>query len=124
MADPATNTCAGIAAATGAITLCGSIFGLQYDALLFGLFGGLISLMHLGPMGIMRLASTLGSAALLGALFGPAAVAAAAASWAWVAAVPPTAGRLGAALTVGLFAQAVIPLVLAWLERKRTGGGA
>ena len=126
MADPTTNTAAGVAIATGAITLTGSIFGLQYDALLFGLFGGLISLMHLQPMGLLRLAATLGSASLLGALFGPAAIAAAASSWGWVAAVPPQASRLAAALAVGLFAQALIPIALAWLERRQgaTGGNA
>ena len=116
MAEPTTNAAAGVTYATGAITLTGSIFGLQYDALLFGLFGGLISLMHLKPMAVMRLVGTLGSASLLGALFGPAA-AAAAASWVWLAGVPPNLPRLGAALLVGLFFQTMIPLGLSMLER-------
>lgn len=121
MAEPA-HTASGIVIATGAITLSGSIFGLQYDALLFGLFGGLISLMHLAPMSLARLAGTLASAALTGALFGPAAVAAAAASWAWMAAVPATSARLGAALCVGIFIQAIIPLALGWIEQRGQGG--
>ena len=119
MAEPTSNAAAGIALATGAITITGSIFGLQFDALLFGLFGGLISLMHLPPMTLLRLVGTLGSAALLGALFGPAAIAAAAASWTWFSAVPAAPARLGGALLVGLFAQAIIPIALAILDRKR-----
>ena len=124
MADPTTNTATGIALATGAITLTGSIFGLQYDALLFGLFGGLISLMHLSPMGLMRLASTLGTASLMGALFGPAAIAAAAASWVWFQAIPKEPARLGGSLLVGLFAQALIPIALDWLKRRAPVPGA
>lgn len=123
MTEPANTTAAGVAIATGAITLTGSVFGLQFDALLFGLFGGLISLMHLPAMGLLRLIGTLGSASLLGGLFGPAGVAAAASYWAWVAAVPPIPARLGSALFVGLFAQALIPLVLTRLERKSAQSG-
>lgn len=120
MAEPANTAVAGIALATGgAITLGGSILGLQYDALLFGLFGGLMSLMHLPPMGLGRLVSTLASASLLGALFGPAAVAVARSQWAWMAVLPVGVPRLGCALLIGLFAQALIPVVLAWLDRRR-----
>lgn len=119
MAEPSSNTASGIALATGTITITGSIFGLQYDALLFGLFGGLISLMHLPPMSLLRLVGTLGSAALFGALFGPAMIAFAAASWSWFSAVPAGLARLGGALLVGLFAQAIVPIALAFLDRKR-----
>lgn len=119
MTEPTNTTAAGIAFATGAITLTGSIFGLQFDALLFGLFGGLISLMHLPAMSVLRLIGTLASSSLMGALFGPAAVSLSLSSWAWLSAVPAQPARLGSALLIGLFAQALIPIALAWLERKR-----
>lgn len=114
MAEPATNTVAGVAIATGAITLTGSIFGLQFDALLFGLFGGLISLAHLGAMTILKTAATLLTAVLLGGLSAPWAVAigaGVAAAFGWTefyAKVPSDAVRLAGALVVGFSAQWLI----------------
>lgn len=123
MAEPMSPSVAGAAMAAGAITLTGSIFGMQYDALLFGLFGGLISLMHLPPMGMVRVVSTLFSASLMGAVFGPAGVAAAQANFAWVKAVPAEPARLGSALLIGLFLQALIQLAMRWLQARGGAGG-
>jgi hypothetical protein len=53
MAEPASSVVA-IAAAT--ITLSGSVIGLQYDALLAGFFGGLLSLLYLPPMPALKIA--------------------------------------------------------------------
>jgi hypothetical protein len=66
MAEPSSTTAGGIAVATGLVTLTGSFLGLQYDALLFGLFGGLVSLMHVSVGTPRRMAGTLATAALLG----------------------------------------------------------
>jgi len=125
MAEPTSTSSAvaGIALATGAISITGSILGLQYDALLFGLFGGLISLMHLKPIGVMNLVGTLFTASVMGALFGPAAMAAAAASFDWFKAIPATPARLGGALLVGLFIQAVIPIALQFLAKRGPQAG-
>lgn len=126
MAEPTSGVATGVTIAAGAITLTGSIFGLQYDALLFGLLGGLLSLMHLPPMTALRVASTLASASVLGALFGPALIAAAQAQFSWIGAVPAQPARLGSAVIVGCFLQALIQLVMAWLQgrTKQIGGGA
>ena len=56
MAEPASST-ASIAIAAGTITLSGSVFGVQYDALLAGFFGGLVSLSYLPPMSALKIAS-------------------------------------------------------------------
>lgn len=68
MAEP---TSTGIAIAAGAITITGSILGVQYDSLLAGLFGGLISLRFLPPMTIKQLASSLSASSLLAGFFSP-----------------------------------------------------
>lgn len=125
MAEPTSNAAAGIAIATGAVTITGSVFGLQYDALLFGLFGGLLSLMHLDAMSLKRTVATLASAAITGALFAPVAVGFAQGSVDWIAKVPAQPLRLGCALLIGCFLQAIVQLVLAWLKgRAKQYGGA
>lgn len=118
MAEPTSGVATGVTVAAGAVTLTGSIFGLQYDALLFGLFGGLLSLMHLPPMPAVRIASTLASASVLGALFGPALTAAAAAHFDWVKSVPTDPARLGSAVFVGCFLQALVQYGMAFLQGR------
>lgn len=122
--EPASNTTAGIMFATGAISISGSILGLQYDLLLFGLFGGLVSLMHLPPMTKGKMAATLLVASLLGALAAPILVAVAfgmAAQYAWMAWVKIVADsllRCALAFAVGLLAQWLIPIVISAAAKK------
>ena len=71
MSEP-TSTTAGVAIAAGTITLTGSIFGLHYDMLLAGFFGGLVSLSFLPPMPRLRVASTVATASVCAGLFGDA----------------------------------------------------
>lgn len=123
MAEPSSSTAAGIVIATGTITLTGSIFNLQYDALLFGLFGGLISLMFLPP-DTPTLKTTKGTAimlfgaAVLGALFSPAAVPGLHELAEWTQRINPESIRLAAAASIGLTYQLVIPLGMKLLQAR------
>lgn len=119
MAEPS-STAGAVAVATGVITITGSIVGLQYDALLFGLLGGLISLMHVSVGSPVRMAGTLATAAILGAIssqFSPALIA----NIPGLPLVKPDHVRLAAALLVGLFGQFTIPLLMNWMKSKSEG---
>lgn len=132
MAEPTSSSIAAVTIATG-ITLTGSLFGLQADELLAGLFGGLLSLMHLtheqrqppieppwlGHLATLWwVASILGSAAIMGALAAPAAHAATVEYFSFAKNMHGDGLRLGLAGLVGLSAQIVIPLLFARLKRK------
>lgn len=126
MAEPSSTT-TGIAIAAGTITLTGSIVGLQYDALLFGLVGGLISLMHLPPDSPalrtwLRIALSLFAAAFLAALLSPIAPPVIYEIGEWTAKIPHEGLRLGAAGVIGLSAQLAIPLWFKWAGSRVTGG--
>lgn len=125
MAEPVSSTVSGITVATGAITLTGSIFGLQYDALLIGLFGGLIALMHLPGNAVAskvrQVLSTSGSlftAAVMGALFSPVASAAALDYLNFTKALGPDVLRLAMACALGLISKVAIPLIFKLIEKK------
>ena len=119
MSEPTSGAIAGVAIATGAITLTGSVLGLQYDALLAGLAGGMVSLMHITPSSKLATAGTLAVSALLAALFSPLLMAGALHYVEWLQSVPNQAMRLSSSAFIGIFWQAVIPLVLAYLNRTR-----
>lgn len=119
MTEPATNAVAGIAIATGAITLTGSFLGLQFDALLFGLAGGLFSLMYLPPMGSRwRLAGTLGAASMIGAIAAQVALPYAFDTFPLLLKVGSDVVRPAIACGVGLVLQVVIPILLALVKRR------
>lgn len=116
MAEPSSTTAGAVAVATGVITLTGSFLGLQYDALLFGLFGGLVSLMHVSVGTPRRMAGTLATAAMIGALasqFAPAVM-----HHLDLAGVKPDHVRLATAFVMGLFGQFCIPLLMKWLSGR------
>lgn len=123
MAEPSSSTAAGIVIATGTITLTGSIFGLQFDALLFGLFGGLVSLMFLPPdtptlTTTGRTAAMLVAAAFLGALFSPAAPPLVYNALEFMKVVNAETIRLAAAASIGLSYQLLIPLGMRLLQAR------
>lgn len=120
MAEPAAST-VGIAIAAGTITLTGSIMGVQYDALLAGFFGGLVSLSYLPAMTLGRTASTVAGSSLIAGWFAPLASITAANYFPFLSAAGETASRISAAAALGLCAQVVIPAAFAWLRSK---GGA
>jgi len=117
MAEP-TNTAAGVAVATGAITLTGTVVGLQLDALVIGLCGGLISLMFLPAMAPIRVAGTLFTAAITGAAASPFAPAAAVQYAAFLVAPGTTPLRLFAALAVGVLAQFAIAAAIKRVQKQ------
>ncbi|KQW97145.1 hypothetical protein ASC94_10160 [Massilia sp. Root418] len=121
MAEPASST-VGVAIAAGTITLTGSILGVQYDALLAGLAGGLVSLSYLPPMSPVRIAGSVAGSSLIGGWFAPLASITAANYFPFISGAGETAVRIAAAATLGLCAQVLIPAAFAWLRAK--GGAA
>ncbi len=119
MAEITSSTATGIALATGAITVSGSIIGVQFDALLAGLAGGLISLSILAPMAKLKVASTIFTSVMVAGFFAPILEAIAVKYAPWLSAGNPL--RMAAAFALGIAAQRIIPLLLHWLEKK--GGG-
>lgn len=118
MSEPASGTVGSVALATGSITLTGAIFGLNYDALLCGLFGGLISLMHLEMQSKYQTFVSLAAASVSGAMFSPVAVAAGLNYADWLAKVSPENLRMAAAGAIGVFGQPLIPVVLRLLKSR------
>ncbi len=122
MAEPSSTT-GGIVIAVGTVTLTGTFLGLQYDGLLFGLCGGMISLMFLPPESptlrtTRATAVMLAGAAFLGALFSPAAAPLAQSAGDWATKIPAESLRLAAAGGIGLLFQFAVPLALKWLQRR------
>lgn len=123
MAEPTAST-AGIALAAGTITLTGSIFGVQYDALLAGFFGGLVSLSFLPAASAFKIAGSVAGSALLAGFFAPIIAAAGLNYFPWLHSVGDFT-RVASAAALGICWQALLPAVLnrlrAWLG---TAGGA
>lgn len=127
MAEP-TSTTSGVTIATGVITLTGSVLGLQWDALLLGLFGGLFALQHVAPFASRwHVASGLAMASLFGAAFAPFADSIAHASFvsSWISAtpIPADAPRLAGALVFGMAAQFVVPMGFRWIKARMAKEG-
>lgn len=107
MTEPAGST-ASIALAAGTITLSGSVFGVQYDALLAGFFGGLVSLSYLPPMSAWKIVGTVAGSALLAGFFAPVLAVAALHYFPWLLGVGDFA-RLAGGAALGIAAQVLIP---------------
>ncbi len=121
MPEPNASAAAGIALAAGAVTLTGSFLGMPYDALLGGFGGGLVAVMYHPPQPRRRVFLGIVAASFLGGAFSAPAVAAVTHQAGWLAGVGESPLRMAAAVTIGLFAQVVIPVAFKLLERK---GGA
>jgi len=120
MAEPASST-AGVAIAAGTITVSGSIIGVQYDLLLAGFAGGLVSLSYLPAMTRWRIAGSVASSAILAGFVAPVMAAGALHYLPWVASVGDFM-RMVAAFGLGICAQVLIPAALKrlgkWLGGK------
>ena len=137
MAEPVhSTTLAGVAVATGTVTL-GTIMGLQADALLFGLFGGLVTMLLMGPIAappwllaalgmrgatIVMLGATLGIAAFLAGVFSPVVLPVALDHLPALAKVNAESLRLAASSAIGIVSQVALPVLLRLIERR--GGQA
>ena len=117
MAEPASST-VGIALAAGTITLTGSILGVQYDALLAGLAGGLVSLSYLPPMRGPQIAGSVIGSSLIAGWFAPVASVTAANYFPFLSSAGESGIRIAAAAGLGLCAQVIIPAAFAWLRKK------
>ncbi|CAN7463309.1 hypothetical protein LJR289_003059 [Pseudoduganella sp. LjRoot289] len=115
MAEPVSSTVS-IAIAAATITLSGSVFGVQYDALLAGLFGGLVSLSYLPPMPALKIAGTVAGSALLAGFFAPVIAVAALHYFPWLNSVGDFL-RLAGGAGLGIAAQVLIPAGLKRLRR-------
>ena len=124
LAEPSSSAVAGgIVIATGTVTLTGSFLGLQYDALLFGLCGGMFSLMFLPPdsptlRSTRSTACMLIAAAFFGALLSPAAAPIVHSAADWTSKIPAESLRLAAAGVIGLVFQFAVPLGLRWVQGR------
>lgn len=117
MAEPASST-VGVAIAAGTITLTGSILGVQYDALLAGFFGGLVSLSYLPPMTKTRIAGSVAGSSLIAGWFAPVASVTASNYFPYLVGAGEAPVRISAAAALGLCAQVIIPLVFKWLQAR------
>lgn len=67
--DPSTSSVAGVTLVIGTVSVVGTLFGMHYDSLLFGLFGGLIFLMNSPRTSrLAALSSIIASVLLAGAM--------------------------------------------------------
>lgn len=110
MPEPASATATGVAIAAGTITLTGSIFGVEYEMLMAGFFGGLVSLSFLPQMSRMRVAGTIAASSIAAGFFGPAIAVTGLHYFPYLADLG-VGIRLGAGATTGLFFQTVIPAI-------------
>lgn len=118
MTDPSSSSAAGVVIGASAVTITGSVFGLGYDAMIGGLIGSLMLVMHLPAAPIMRTIGMVFLGSLLSAGFAPIAFAASLSYFTWASSISPTALRMACALLLGIVIPAIIPLGLAFSKRK------
>lgn len=112
-----TPTSVGISIAAGAITISGSILGLQYDYLMAGMFGGLVALSIATPTTKWKMAATVASSAVMAAYATPVAIAFAHTYATWTATVSYGAFALFCAALIGISTHTAIPAMLKLLKR-------
>jgi hypothetical protein len=106
------TTTAGIAIGAGAITITGSIFGVQYDALIAGFFGGLCYLTYIPQTSKLKVASSLLTASLMAGYFTPILSAALAHYFEWLQDISSGAFHIGVAAWIGFAGQSAGPAVI------------
>lgn len=121
MAEPAASTTTGIALAFGTVSISGAFLGIQYETLLAGFFGGLVSLSVLPPMSNLKTVWSVVGSAFLAGYFAPIC-----ATWALVGApwLVPLADlvRLACAVVIGICWQPILPVCIdrfrSWIGTK------
>lgn len=119
--DPVSPPASAIALAAGTITITGSIFGVQYEALLAGFFGGLCYITYTPPATKLRLAASLAAASLLAGFFAPIMLVGLLNYISWLEKVNESALRIGVAAWIGLTGQSALPFILSKLNKKIGG---
>lgn len=120
--ETVSSTTAGITLGAGTIALTGSIFGVQYDALLAGFFGGLCYLTY-SPVAParLRIATTLTAASLMAGYFSPLLSLGLLHYLPWLHQASDTALRLATAAWIGLAGQSAGPVILNRLNKLIKG---
>lgn len=121
MTEPVSSTTTGIALAAGTLTITGSVFGVQYEALLAGFFGGLCYLTYVPPAGRLRLAASLAAASLMAGFFAPIITVGLLNYFPWLSKAGEITLRIGVAAWVGLVGQSALPAILRKLNKKIEG---
>lgn len=119
MTEPATSTAAALS--VGTVTLVGSIFGMQYNLLLIGLFGGLLRLGQASSMTRKAAFSSVTLSAMLAGAVSP--VAGSMTAGFFGLPNSPEELRICAAFLLGYGWQSITP-VLVDLVKQRLGGGS
>lgn len=115
MAEPAASTTAAIAFAFGTVTISGSLFGIQYDALLAGFFGGLVSLSVLPPMSNLKIVGSVVGSAVMAGIFAPICALGALNYMPWLEPIGEIT-RLASAVVIGI---CWLPILPACMNRLR-----
>ena len=114
--EPVSSTTTGIAVAAGTITITGSIFGVQYEALLAGFFGGLCYLTYAPSMTKGRITLALVTSSLMAGYFAPILAAGVHHYLPWTQDLAEGPMRIAAAAGIGLMGQSVIPAIVGKLN--------
>ncbi len=115
MSEPASSI-TGVAIAAGTVTLTGSVLGVQYDMLLAGFFGGLVSLSYLPTMTIMRIIGTVATSSLIAGFFAPVVAVIFVNYLPFLSSIGDFT-RMSTAAGLGLCAQVLIPVVFDRIRR-------
>lgn len=116
--DPVSSSTTGIALAAGTVTLTGSIFGVEYEALLAGFFGGLCFITYTPATTKLKLAATLVASSLMAGFFAPIVSVGLLNYFPWLKEVSESALSIGVAAWIGLASQSAVPYLLAKLNKK------
>ncbi len=107
MTEPTTS---GVTFALGAVTLTGTLFGMDGNSLLAGLFGSFVALRYAGPLTTWGLCSSLATGTLAAGQLAAVVANAAAAYFEWLKALPGHTSAV--AFVIGVSAQTVLPALL------------
>lgn len=113
---PTTTSALTAAAAVSAITLTGSFLGMQHDLLIAAFFGGVIALRFIPETSRLRMATSVFTSTILGGYGAPIVAAIIAQHFPYT---KTTDGALPllCACSIGVSAQTIVPVALAWIRR-------
>lgn len=112
MPEPTSTAVSGITLAAGTLTLTGSLFGVQYEALLAGFFGGLLYISYVPQDTKTKIAISLFAASLIAGYFAPIVTLAAIHYLPWTEALGRGQVQIAVAAALGLGGQSTVPAVL------------
>lgn len=120
--EPSTSSLAGVTFVIGTVSVVGTLFGMQYDSLLFGLFGGLIFLMNSPRTSRVAALSSIVASVLLAGIMAPI-LAALLLSWYEVlSSVGEDNIRRASALAIGAGWHATLPTAFSFIKSKLNPG--